>query len=691
MTEPTAPEQVIAAVMIVEGSAQVLVTSDFDPSYKVSASPGGDERSVAWSFVDASGGVLAGGVVVDPRIVTAEFDDTTMPAPVEVDAGWGVVELVVPNVEGEIVFSTPPTGSATGTVQARATMVTKPKAVAIHTLPGVDLTKIERLDAHAPCRPVNILLTADGYTAAEMPTAKSAAFDTATGLYDNPGFKPWWQETGLFWLPVPSSQSGISDPPSLKDTAFATQFGAGDLRRCVLPDPARLSALAAATLFAAKRKVDADVIAMMVNTAEHTGCATRSPTFGSYFTFSARNEHRKHVFAHELGHALVGLADEYGGGGHSCSAASAAGKKNVSNDLSNLPWKDLVNPTTIPTTAMDTTTIGAYAGGQYCSQGVYRSQHDCMMRTLEQRTPCAACKRAIDQAYADEKARRAPPGAICLTGDVPLGEGGGGPGGGDGGSDGAGWGQVVVAEHVGSETEYQTQLSGLFAPETPDLCLQGCTATTIGPCTLLEYDGPPGGIFSFVGAGDLTFSGSALPMGATIPEPSPAGPYFAFVGPTTWLGGETVSVQSTGGAVPPFDLSGTTPAPLVIGSPPRPGDGWVISRSSALSFGWSPIDATVTLSFQRGAAPNEPMNWAYTSISCFFDGNTGTGTVPAELLELMPAHESPFGMTSDGPGQLTLGRGRYDAVTAGTFTIQTSIVGPGTWGGSVAGERFWLE
>ena len=214
------------------------------------------------------------------------------------------------------------------------------------------------------------------------------------------------------------------------------------------------------------------MIGLMVNTDEYTGCAPSWRPAGAWFTFSSRDKDRKFVFAHELGHALVGLADEYDGGGNPCNLAHAANQKNISSDLTNLPWKDLVNTTTIPTTAKDTTTIGAYAGGGYCSQGVYRPQHDCMMRTKGTKNTCAVCTRAISQAYADEAARRAQPGAICLTDDIPPGEGGAG-GGGEGGSTGGGWGQVVVAEHVGSETEYQTQLSGLFAPEAPDLCIQG--------------------------------------------------------------------------------------------------------------------------------------------------------------------------------------------------------------------------
>ena len=108
------------------------------------------------------------------------------------------------------------------------------------------------------------------------------------------------------------------------------------------------------------------------------------------------------VIVHEFGHAFAGLADEYEEPDNPLALLYNLNVEPWEPNITTLvdfesKWADLVAPTTpIPTPDNNqyNNTVGAFEGGGYLTQGMYRPQRNCMMRNY---APfCAVCNRTIE-------------------------------------------------------------------------------------------------------------------------------------------------------------------------------------------------------------------------------------------------------------------------------------------------------
>lgn len=111
------------------------------------------------------------------------------------------------------------------------------------------------------------------------------------------------------------------------------------------------------------------------------------------------------TMAHELGHLLLDLGDEYtedmsGFEDFRCGVHSFFGlheRANVQADTEDLPWWDLLTPgVPLPTDeeAAAWEVVGAFEGANHCESGWYRPQQSCLMR--DHASMCAACRRELD-------------------------------------------------------------------------------------------------------------------------------------------------------------------------------------------------------------------------------------------------------------------------------------------------------
>ena len=108
------------------------------------------------------------------------------------------------------------------------------------------------------------------------------------------------------------------------------------------------------------------------------------------------------VIVHEFGHAFAGLANEYEEVGSPLGLLYNLNVEPWEANLTTLvdfesKWADLVSPDTpIPTPSNNQyyNTVGAFEGGGYLLEGMYRPQLHCMMRDY---APfCAVCNRTIE-------------------------------------------------------------------------------------------------------------------------------------------------------------------------------------------------------------------------------------------------------------------------------------------------------
>ena len=105
---------------------------------------------------------------------------------------------------------------------------------------------------------------------------------------------------------------------------------------------------------------------------------------------------------HEFGHAFAGLADEYEEPDNPLALLYNLNVEPWEPNITTLvdfesKWADLVAPNTpipTPNTNQYNNVVGAFEGGGYLTEGMYRPQRNCMMRNY---APfCAVCNRTIE-------------------------------------------------------------------------------------------------------------------------------------------------------------------------------------------------------------------------------------------------------------------------------------------------------
>jgi hypothetical protein len=148
-----------------------------------------------------------------------------------------------------------------------------------------------------------------------------------------------------------------------------------------------------AALESLRQRVNADLVVILANTSEYGGCAAPWQKL-SVITASAPAA----LLAHELGHSLFNLADEYQGNSCYYTTSEAA---NVTKNLNALPWHDLLTTNQIPTNYQSASdhTVGAFEGAAICNHGVYRPvKENCLMRQLN--APfCPVCEREMHRFF----------------------------------------------------------------------------------------------------------------------------------------------------------------------------------------------------------------------------------------------------------------------------------------------------
>ena len=189
----------------------------------------------------------------------------------------------------------------------------------------------------------------------------------------------------------------------------------------------------------------------------------------------------------------------------------------------------------------------------------------------------------------------------------------------------------------------------------PSVLASGCSVAPIAGCrleTCTAQGAPPPALAH---AGVIAVGGGLYPL---VLQPDQGGVYGPVAstpasdgGPMSlWTGGEELSVASTGGAVPPFNVSVVAPRQLSVATPlPTK-----IARDADLAFEWSGASAgRVTIDVNATAAAT-----AYY-LECKFDVAAGAGSLPKEALAALPA----------GVGVLTVSSVTRAQVSDGAWTV----------------------
>ena len=274
----------------------------------------------------------------------------------------------------------------------------------------------------SPNRKVDILVLPEGYTKRELKKFKKELKHLVDVFFSNTPFKENKDKFNVWYLEVPSEESGIDDPRKGKfvKSAFSLSFNTLDIDRYVQgPDNKTMRDIAANAPY--------DQIYFIFNSSKYGG--------GGIFNFCSccySHTDKKeqswwpdYVFVHEFGHAFAGLADEYYSSSVTYNEFYPLGvepwESNITALLNpeNLKWKKLVEPDTpIPTPwnkekydkiprsqSKDKEVllhkqeywgkVGAFKGGGYASEGLYRPYLDCRMFSKSLTGFCPVCSDAI--------------------------------------------------------------------------------------------------------------------------------------------------------------------------------------------------------------------------------------------------------------------------------------------------------
>jgi|GEM_PF-5978052 hypothetical protein len=347
--------------------------------------------AVQWLVRDEAGRVVARGEIEDARVVDFEDALEHREEGAHLLSPVGHFRIAVPRIEGEVelhdasgVVTTFPIGRSAARIapllDADADVLGPPTAA-----PG------------SAAGPTRILFVPEGFTEAEQARFHTLVADVLTALRAMPDFARSWDRFAFVEQEVRSRESGIDRPASTGspasevDTAFDVSLGIGGVYRCAFFE-SRSGRLAVERL---RDEAGAALVVVLANLDEWSGCAGPGVTVNA-----AENAARlAQVVAHEMGHALFGLADEYSSEssshGRGCGAISMP---NVASDLRRLPWADLLTTTELPTadTAEHAASVGAFEGAGYCTTGRYRPSRSCMMRSAYNPL-CPVCRREMDR------------------------------------------------------------------------------------------------------------------------------------------------------------------------------------------------------------------------------------------------------------------------------------------------------
>lgn len=220
-------------------------------------------------------------------------------------------------------------------------------------------------------RRINITIIPDGYTYAQKGLMQTHANDLVTYLRNKTPFKEHDPFINYNLVYAYSQESGTDecDCGIVRNTAMGTGFiyvyGAcgAHANRCLWFGTGCDSGYVNNMLLAELRAPYHDTSVVMVNTARYGGCG------GGRAVYAAANPAALQSAAHELGHTLAILVDEYAGRNQ---CGSGAGEINASTNATTGAWPEWIE------------TLGPpHEGAQFYNSCIYRPTASCLMRSLD--------------------------------------------------------------------------------------------------------------------------------------------------------------------------------------------------------------------------------------------------------------------------------------------------------------------
>jgi hypothetical protein len=216
----------------------------------------------------------------------------------------------------------------------------------------------------------------DGYAASDQAKyAQDVQKLVLEGVFGHDFYKDNFSAFNVYRVDLVSKDSGVSSLTEKRDTALRVIYS-GDWDRCWLEESPETDQLIIDATAGVKK---ADFILIIANEGGYGGCQR-----GGRLYVTAGDTWD--VVAHEYGHGIAGLFDEYTVGG--TYTDSPVNVKNCSTvlDRKGVSWKRLIDVSTpLPSdplaTADPNQTVGMFTGCNYATSGIYRPVKECRMKS----------------------------------------------------------------------------------------------------------------------------------------------------------------------------------------------------------------------------------------------------------------------------------------------------------------------
>ncbi len=256
--------------------------------------------------------------------------------------------------------------------------------------------KFEVVISGKPENKVDIVIIPEGYTIDQMTKFMEDAERFAGYLFECTPFKENKDKFNIWGVLAPSEDSGTDIPAEeiWMRTIVNSAFYTFDLERYLMTyDNKSVRTLASYAPY--------DQIFILVNSKKYGGGAI----YNHYSVCVSDNRFSDYIFVHEFGHGFASLADEYVTTEVAYEDFYSTEVEPLDPNLTTLvdfdsKWKDQVDEDVlIPTPAIKEyeDKVGAFEGGGYVPEGVYRPMQDCTMRSISRNNFCPVCKRAITE------------------------------------------------------------------------------------------------------------------------------------------------------------------------------------------------------------------------------------------------------------------------------------------------------
>ena len=245
-----------------------------------------------------------------------------------------------------------------------------------------------------PAIKVDVAFIPEGYTEDEMELFKSDCEKFAGYFFNASPFRENKDNFNIWAVLAPSKESGTDIPADniWRNTLLNSNFYTFDLERYLMTSDNK-------TMRHVASNVPYEQIYILVNSSKYGGGAI----YNHYSVCVNNNIHEEYVFTHEFGHGFAFLADEYYTSDVAYNDYYPLDVEPLERNITTLvdfssKWSDLVEvdtPVPTPATKEFKDKVGAFEGGGYAAEGVYRPMQDCSMKSIAVDNFCPVCKNTI--------------------------------------------------------------------------------------------------------------------------------------------------------------------------------------------------------------------------------------------------------------------------------------------------------